>query len=233
MAQFVLQSLVKQISESHISIHHSQFQVTVNPSNGKKERVFVDLRAVYPTPDEPGTELSFEEVWAANRGWLDRDWPDESPGEVDVFGDETLADENAHSSGNVLALEAKKKLVVHQDVVTLDENGAPIYQTLDIHQDVVKLDENGAPIYPKSKPRKKKMIEVNETQISESILHKPVSCCSLEVLEKLAEAICSSPDVQNSDLGFQQPKRSFWPYQTSRTSNTSLLVVDYPAGLDS
>lgn len=168
VAHLVLQSLDKQMVESHITIHHSQFQVTVNPSNGRRERVFVDLRVVYPTPDEPGTELSFEEIWAANRGWLDREWPDEGPDEVEVFADEPLGDENTPPAVDVLAQRVKEKLVIHRDV-PLDENGAPVHAKLVIHQDVVKLDENGAPIYPKSKPRKKKVAEVNETQISTSI----------------------------------------------------------------
>jgi checkpoint serine/threonine-protein kinase len=111
----------------------------VNPANGKRERVFVDLRAIYPTPDEPGTELSFEEVWAANRGWLGQDWEDE---ELPSF-----PDENCPPNMDVLARGVSEKLVIHHDVV--------------------RLDENGAPIYPKeAKPRKKKVIEVNETQIS-------------------------------------------------------------------
>jgi checkpoint serine/threonine-protein kinase len=144
--RFVFQSLSKQLSQSHIKIHHSQAQVTVNPSNGKKERVFVDLRVVYPTPDEPGTELSFEEVWAANRGWLDREWADE----VDASRlDCPPIDENSIRGRSVMTEKVPTKLAVHHDTV--------------------RLDENGAPIYPKeSKPRKKKMIEVNETQISTS-----------------------------------------------------------------
>lgn len=152
LTHFVIQSLAKHLSESHISIHHSQFQVTVNPGNGKKERVFVDLRMVYPTPDEPGTELSFEEVWAAKRGWLDYDWSEDVQTDGGPSLDESpLMDENCPPEVNMLAQKVSQKLVIHQDVV--------------------KLDENGAPIYPKaSKPRKKKVIEVNETQIS---MHTP------------------------------------------------------------
>ncbi len=112
----------------------------MNPVNGKRERVFVDLRAVYPTPDEPGTERSFEEIWAANRGWLGCQWEDE---ELPSF-----ADENSMGHGNALA---SRKLAVHQDVI--------------------RLDENGAPIYPKSnKSKKKKVVEMNETQISKSLV---------------------------------------------------------------
>lgn len=150
-----MQSLDKKtISSSHIAIRHAQHQVTVN-ARGQKERVFVDLREVYPTPEEPGTELSFEEVWARKRGWLDRSWPDDT-----VEGDEN--DENRVSEVDLLADAVSEKLVVHHDVVMLDENGAPIFPSK------IMLDENGAPIFPnKGKPKKKKVMEVNETQISE------------------------------------------------------------------
>ncbi|SPQ18708.1 2cbc621b-ae7c-45ac-b89c-d14323254524 [Thermothielavioides terrestris] len=134
------------LSQSHIPIHHAEVQVTVNPSNGKRERVFVDLRAVYPTPDEPGTELSFEEVWAARRGWLDREWEDE---ELPFF-----ADENSVRDVNALADSMSQKLAIHHDVV--------------------RLDENGAPIFPKEgKSKKKKVIEINETQIIKAKLDSP------------------------------------------------------------
>ncbi|KAK3300955.1 protein kinase BUB1-like protein, partial [Chaetomium fimeti] len=141
-----IQSLSKQLSQSHIPIHHNKVQVTVNPANGKRERVFVDLRAIYPTPDEPGTELSFEEVWAANKGWLGHEWEDE---ELPSF-----ADENSMGEVNALADRVSQKLTIHRDVL--------------------RLDENGAPIYPKqAKPRKKKVVEVNETQIIKAKLDSP------------------------------------------------------------
>ncbi|KAL1842378.1 hypothetical protein VTJ49DRAFT_5443 [Mycothermus thermophilus] len=141
MAVFRDPSLSKQLAKSHIPIHHHKVQVTVNPTTGKRERVFVDLRAVYPTPDEPGTELSFEEVWAANRGWLNHDWDDET-----------------------------------QQPTFPDENAPPgVGQKLTVHHDVIRLDENGAPIFPKAAkpPRKKKVFEVNETQIIKAKLDSP------------------------------------------------------------
>ena len=137
----------QQLSQSHIPIHHSQSQVTVNPVTGKRERVFVDLRVIYPTPDEPGTELSFEEIWAARRGWLDVVWDDERKKRPLDAMLTPKRDENMED----LTLEmASTKIVAYHDVL--------------------KLDENGKPIYPEHKAgrsaKKKKMIEVNETQIS-------------------------------------------------------------------
>ncbi len=49
-------------------------QQTTNPKTGKVERVFVNLEAVYPNPENPAEEYSFEELRARSRGWLDRDW---------------------------------------------------------------------------------------------------------------------------------------------------------------
>lgn len=80
----------------------------MNPQSGKQERVFVDLAAVYPTPEEPGSELSFEEIWAANRGWLNQVWDDEVD-QIPEVGE--VSDQVA------------EKLVVHETVM-LDENGA-------------------------------------------------------------------------------------------------------------
>ncbi|KAI1844386.1 hypothetical protein JX266_009480 [Neoarthrinium moseri] len=125
--------------------------VIVNPVNGKRERIFVNLEAVYPTPEEPGTELSFEELWAASRGWLDCSW-EEYESEFDN-GQEDFIDEN--SPVDVLTQKVATKLVVHHDIVELDENGA-----IKAHQ-------------KPSKPKKKKMMEVNETQVIKAKLDSP------------------------------------------------------------
>lgn len=53
-------------------------QQVINPRTGKIERVFVKLEAVYPNPDNPNEEMSFEELRAKTRGWLHRDWAAES-----------------------------------------------------------------------------------------------------------------------------------------------------------
>lgn len=133
---------------NNIVVVPSQNQVTVHPQTGKKERIFVGLEAIYPTPDQPGTELSFEEIVAANRGWLEHVWDDE------------LVD---NSRG-------------------LEESGSPLREIegmnrgmadkLVVDQDRVLYDENGAIMEPPCDSRlskKKKVMEVNETQISEQL----------------------------------------------------------------
>lgn len=46
----------------------------VNPRTGRRERVFVDLEAVYPDYRNPSHEVSFEELRAMKRGWMDKNW---------------------------------------------------------------------------------------------------------------------------------------------------------------
>ncbi|KAI0021512.1 Mad3/BUB1 homology region 1-domain-containing protein [Xylariomycetidae sp. FL0641] len=140
------------IAQSHIVIAPSKHQVIVNPQSGKRERVFVNLEAIYPTPEEPGTELSFEELWAGRRGWLDVDWDEECEAEEK----HEPADENSPDV-DLLSQKVANKLVVHHDVVRLDENGAPI------------MDHPK----PASKSKKKKVMEVNETQVIKANLDSP------------------------------------------------------------
>ncbi|TWU75470.1 hypothetical protein ED733_005005 [Metarhizium rileyi] len=129
----------------------SKGQVTVHPQTGKKEYIFADLAAVYPTPEEPGSELSFEEIMAARRGWLDRSWDDEVV--EDDFNTEPMQcigeiEQISHGINN--------KLAIHRDPILFDENG-------------------GMKEHPRD-PRvgkKKKVMEVNETQIIKAKLDSP------------------------------------------------------------
>lgn len=119
--------------------------MTVHPQTGKKECIFVDLAAIYPTPEEQGTELSFEEIVAANRGWLDHTWDEETV-------DDSIVPEPSHQLDEIEEISngMADKLVVRQD--------GPVY------------DENGAVMQPPPREsragKKKKVMEVNETQIS-------------------------------------------------------------------
>src|SRR5690349_5414256 len=69
-----IQSL-SQVPESIVSknkLHNGR--ETVNPRTGKVERVFVNLEAIYPDRLNPSHEISLEELRAASRGWMDKDW---------------------------------------------------------------------------------------------------------------------------------------------------------------
>lgn len=146
-----IQSLSR-IAESHIVIAPSKHQVVVNSQSGKRERIFVNLEAIYPTPEEPGTELSFEELWAANQGWLGVCWEDGSF----IEEQQEPPSRGQLSEVDLLSQQVAEKLVVHQDIVELDENGA--------------IKDQPKP----GKSKKKKVIEVNETQISRfNLTHLP------------------------------------------------------------
>lgn len=120
----------------------------MNPNNGRKERIFVNLEAVYPTPDQLGTEVSFEELRAQHRGWTRKVWQPESPDLVDCAEtSDVLTTELSRLSMN--NENSSKKISLTRGVETLDENG----QTKDSNR----------------KPRRMKIKEVNETQISRLI----------------------------------------------------------------
>lgn len=55
------------------STYADQQQIT-NSRTGKVERVFVNLEAVYPNPNDHNEEMSFEELRAKIRGWTEKDW---------------------------------------------------------------------------------------------------------------------------------------------------------------
>lgn len=122
--------------------------MTVHPQTGKKEYIFVDLAAIYPTPEEPGSELGFEEIMAANRGWLDQGWDDETV-------DENLVPEPVHGTFDAqrISLGLGSKIVIHQDPILVDENGH-------------RQEASRGPRVSK----KKKVMELNETQISKQTI---------------------------------------------------------------
>ncbi|TEA16561.1 Checkpoint serine/threonine-protein kinase bub1 [Colletotrichum sidae] len=149
------------MSKSHITLVPSKNQIVVNPVSGKKERIFVRLEAVYPTPEEPGSELAFEEIWAKNRGWLGRDWDEELPKEnavPDVMDAEPLMDDEP---------------VMDAEPSDVDNLGHMVQEKLVVHTETVMMDENGAMIKKEGKSKKKKVMEVNETQIIKANLDSP------------------------------------------------------------
>lgn len=157
-------------------------QVTVNPKNGRSERIFVNLEAVYPTPEKIGTELSFEELRAAHRGWLSKVWePETDIPEVESRPKEQLRE--SLISVEIVTQQAPEKLfiardpgprdetrsdelVVARDPIPWDENRPEKFFAA---RDPVYLDENGAKKEHnrETKHRRMRVKEVNKTQISE------------------------------------------------------------------
>lgn len=85
-------------------------QQLVNAKTGKIERVFVDLEAVYPNEGDPGEEMSFEELRAKSRGWLNRDWAAESKQRIADQLQTQRAEERRRS-----AIPKTEKVVEHQE----------------------------------------------------------------------------------------------------------------------
>lgn len=81
----------------------------MNQRTGKLEYVAVNLDAVYPDPKDPTVEVCFEELRAARRGWLQKDWRaqrGQSPEPSDQFPSPlTFKPAAAASSPSVKALQ--------------------------------------------------------------------------------------------------------------------------------
>lgn len=120
--------------------------MTVN-AKGRTERIFVDLESVYPTPEEIGTELSFEELRAANRGWLSKVWmPEMRPVSSDSGSQESTSESFVNFEN--LSRDVSEKLVIARDLPIVDENGSAKEHSRE------------------GRGRRMKIKEVNATQIS-------------------------------------------------------------------
>jgi checkpoint serine/threonine-protein kinase len=134
----------------------AQQQVTVN-QKGRTERIFVNLEAIYHTPEIVGSELSLEELRAGQRGWLSKVWQPEIPPKPNHEDSLDPQDGTGESNVNIddVVREVSEKLVIARDPVTLDENGA--------------AKEAGR----EGRGRRMKIKEVNETQISRLRTNRP------------------------------------------------------------
>ena len=123
----------------------------MNPKNGRTEHVYVNLEALYPSSDAHGVELSFEELMAGHRGWLNKVWKPETsyrPNKSPETEDKT---DESNFSGDTSSREVSSSIAAH-DLAIVDENG-------------LAKEHNR-----EGKGRKMKIKEVNETQISKTYL---------------------------------------------------------------
>ena len=72
--RIVIQSLSIPSDTNKAPLSNHAEQQSLNAKTGRIERIFVNLEAVYPNPDDPAEEYSFDELRARHRGWLDRRW---------------------------------------------------------------------------------------------------------------------------------------------------------------
>ncbi|KAL1846654.1 protein kinase [Paecilomyces lecythidis] len=104
------------VKPQEIPEHH--VREAVNPRTGRRERVFVDLEAVYPDRRNPSFEISFEELRAIKRGWMDKDWRQKKPLKQ-ISGNAScrepvVADDQENCPNGVLA-ENVNKLTIKED----------------------------------------------------------------------------------------------------------------------
>ncbi|KAI1000578.1 hypothetical protein K3495_g7617 [Podosphaera aphanis] len=132
-----------------------QHQVTVN-QRGKTERIFVNLEALYPTPNIFGSELSIEELRAGHKGWLSKVWKPE-----------TFNQRNQKE--DIFSLKRTDKfLKINKDPIKSDPR-KPLFENTSCLDENLVLKE---PVIG-GQTRKMKIREINETQIIRAKLSSP------------------------------------------------------------
>ncbi|PYH90402.1 hypothetical protein BO71DRAFT_487137 [Aspergillus ellipticus CBS 707.79] len=106
------------LQSKHVPEH--RVREAINPRTGRRERVFVNLDAVYPDYKDPNNEVSFEELRAIKRGWMDKNWRAPKKPLKQISGNAASADlpsENPleQSLENDFPEQFKQKLTVRDD----------------------------------------------------------------------------------------------------------------------
>ncbi|KAM5430274.1 protein kinase [Microsporum canis] len=95
----------------------------VDPRTGKIERVVVNLEAIYPDPNNPALEMSLDELRAASRGWMSKDWARQRKAPLreipqnEVSGKDPHMNENDYGSDKHLSVALQEKLQIHDETV--------------------------------------------------------------------------------------------------------------------
>ncbi|RKF56694.1 Checkpoint serine/threonine-protein kinase BUB1 [Golovinomyces cichoracearum] len=126
----------------------SEHQVTVN-QKGRKECIFVDLEALYPTPEIFGSELSIEELRAYHRGWLSMTWETEDCNNMRI-----IDHSSSENSSNKISIVNDELIEAVAENFVIDE---PLSKGVS-HE---------------GRGRRMKIREVNETQIIKAKLSSP------------------------------------------------------------
>ncbi|CAG8051636.1 unnamed protein product [Penicillium olsonii] len=85
--------------------HH--VREAVNPRTGRRERVFVDLESVYPDRSNPAHEMSFEELRAIKRGWMDKTWRKEKQALQQIPGHQDPSESLPDHLGQNLSIDTR------------------------------------------------------------------------------------------------------------------------------
>ncbi|RAL01393.1 putative checkpoint protein kinase (SldA) [Aspergillus ibericus CBS 121593] len=118
------------LQSKHVPEH--RVREAINPRTGRRERVFVNLEAVYPDYKNPNHEVSFEELRAMKRGWMDKNWRALKEPLKQISGNAAsgdLSSENPLEQGleNELPTQFKQKLTV-RDADAHDQGQAQVAQ---------------------------------------------------------------------------------------------------------
>jgi checkpoint serine/threonine-protein kinase len=158
-----------QIPPQIVTSNYADIQQVINPKTGKIERVFVNLEAIYPNPNDPFEEMSFEELRALSRGWLRKDWAAESK-------------QRSSNQPRVATIEQSSPLNTADEPAN-DSLADGNEQNLEIQDNLKGLGgipavEDGSRAGRSGRPRKTKTMEVKvETQTSKD-LHEMATCTS-------------------------------------------------------
>ncbi|KAL1983026.1 hypothetical protein VTN96DRAFT_573 [Rasamsonia emersonii] len=141
--------------------HH--VREAVNPRTGRRERVFVNLEAVYPDYKNPGYEISFEELRAISRGWMQKDWSLQKKALKEISGNATsrnppLQDYKQQSTDKALEGDMNQRLAIR-------EKSSHQTETVELQEE----PRDGK----SSKARKIKVREIGETITIKTNLDSP------------------------------------------------------------
>lgn len=150
------------MQSKHVPEH--RVSEAVNPRTGRRERVFVNLEAVYPDYRNPCHEVSFEELRAMSRGWTSKNWRPQKQPLKQISG-------NAEPPAERLVERAPGKELPDQFNRKLALN--------DSHHSQPDQDENRGS--KAGKARKSKLREVKgETQTSKNSILQYADCLVLD-----------------------------------------------------
>jgi checkpoint serine/threonine-protein kinase len=144
-------------------------KIIPNQRDGKLECVFVNLEAVYPNENDQTEEYCFEELRAANRGWLDRDWAAERAREVK---------QKAESRARVIVQQPRPPLTDIEPHANVPAEPSPAEQAANdlaesIEQSLLINDENAPPPATSQEPKLQKMQIFADENAPPTISRKP------------------------------------------------------------
>ncbi|KAI9812049.1 MAG: hypothetical protein M1827_004942 [Pycnora praestabilis] len=128
-------------------------QEVVIPRTGKAERVFVNLEAVYPNPADPSEEMSFDELRAIHRGWLNKDWSRES--QIHIQPEEKITEEERSFD------ETEPEDFVDAVITIKEQDNITIEEKIEVYKEAAAVKE-GSREGRSSKPKKLKVMEIKD-----------------------------------------------------------------------